>query len=617
MIYKTHFFCLIILFFLITEASSQKFDAEIIKYSTFFEVQKNKLIQTDSVSIQINNRVGDQYTEISIPYSKDDKILRIDAWIETKDGKKVRDLKKSDIVDKSAISDFSLYEDHFNKCFQLKYNIYPYKVSYTYKKSYQYFITLAWWTPVIFEALPTRVAKLQIIIPKKIQVNSFLNRISDSRIDSIGNNLILEWNSSYNKPIRQEIFSQPENDYPYVIIAPVNFNYGVEGLAKDWVSYGNWQYRLLQGLDSLPENEKNTISTLINCTKDKREIVKILYHYLQDHTRYINVSIGIGGFKPYPASYVAQNKYGDCKALTNYLKAMLSFVGIESFYTNVYASEQPQNLIYNFSGPQFNHVILTVPIDHDTIWLECTSNINPFGYVGTFTQNRNALLVSQNNSMLVRIPALKKEDNLVSYKIEFDLTINGNAKVKLNCSFKGRDFEMFNQLHSEFNDGEKDRIIREYMPFDNYEVIDWNLQKLHRDTARIELIATLNLYNYLKPLANEYYLNLSPSRIPPFTIPANRNLSVVLPYPIYNSDTIIYNLPIGYKLKTKPDSIKINSPFGRFELTLNVINGNVIVTKSFELFSGIYSLEQYPKFYNFIRDVKDIDKKILVIKPIN
>jgi hypothetical protein len=342
-----------------------------------------------------------------------------------------------------------------------------------------------------------------------------------------------------------------------------------------------------------------------------------LYHYLQDHTRYINVSIGIGGLKPYPASYVAQNKYGDCKALTNYMKALLSYAGIESFYTTVYASEQPHPIIKNLAGPQFNHVVLAVPLKNDTIWLENTNNTNPFGYMGTFTPDHDALLNCNDHSRLIRIPALKTEDILVSYKLEFDLNKSENAQVKLNMSFKGRDFEAFNQLHSVFNDSEKDRIIRDYMPFDNYEVVDWNLVKLHRDTARIELKATLNLNKLLKPLGNEYYLSIYPCRIPTFGPPANRTLPVVLPYPICNSDTLVYNLPLGYELKSKFEPISIKTKFGTYELALIVGNGKILVTKRFELFPGSYSIEQYLDLYSFIQSVKDVDRRKIIIKPTN
>lgn len=615
MIPKSLLFCLLFLCVTGKVLFSQTYDAEVLNYSTLYELDKGKLVKTDSVIIQINNREGDQYTEITIPYSKSERVSNIEAWIENKQGTKVRELKKSEIKDRSAISDISLYEDNFNKYFELKHHVYPYKVFYTYKTTYRNFITIAYWTPVIYNLIPTKTAKLKTILPKGFLYNTFISDSSDFKTDSTETNITTEWETSFLKPIKPEIFSQPENLIPYVIVAPVNFNYGVEGSTQSWESYGNWQYRLMQGLDILPEDEKNKVSTLIHGVTDKREIIKILYHYLQDYTRYINVSIGIGGLKPYPASYVSQNKYGDCKALTNYMKALLSYVGIESFYCKIYAGDQPHILRKDFAGPQFNHIILAVPLNNDTIWLENTNNTNPFGYLGTFTQNRDALLVSEDHSHLVRTPALKPEDNQASYKLEFDLSISGNTELKLNVSFKGENFELFNQLHTGYNDTEKDRIIRRYMPFENYEVLNWDLKKLNRDTARIELHATLNLNKFLKPLGKEYYFSLFSSKIPPFTIPSNRNFPVELPYPICNSDTLIYNIPTGYQIKNQPDSISIKTRFGNYNLRIKVLDGKIQEIQRFDLFSASYSLEQYPEFYAFIKSVEDIDRMKIILRP--
>jgi hypothetical protein len=351
--------------------------------------------------------------------------------------------------------------------------------------------------------------------------------------------------------------------------------------------------------------------------KDRKEIVRILYHYLQDHTRYINVSVGIGGLKPYPAAYVAQNRYGDCKALTNYLKAILNEAGIESFYTKVYAGEQPRDIIAGFPGPQFNHVILAVPLPEDTIWLESTDNTNPFGYVGTFIQNRDVLLVSKDESKLVRTPALQKKDVLAAYTMEFTLGDQGNSRVELDLSLKGHDYEMFSQLYNEFTQDEKDKLIREFMPFDNYEVLNWELKKKHRDTASIELHAVLDLYKLLQPLGTEFCLSPFRVRLPSFPSPSNRELPLVLPFPIYHSDTLVYNLPSGFVMKTKPDSVTIESAYGNYSRKLNSVGRKIFVTETIELFAANYPRDQYMDFYAFVQAVKDAGKKKIIIKPSN
>lgn len=594
--------------------TAQSFDAEIIKYSQFCEVEKEKLTKTDSIIIQINNRSGDKYTEINIPYSKNERVSKLEAWVEQANGTIVRTLKKSDIVDKSAISEISLYEDDYVKSFQLKHNVYPYRITYIYQTDYKDYISVNNWTPIVYTEIPTRVAKLKTIFSKGYKFSKYENDIQKIKCDSTTEILTLEWEANYLNPYKSEIYSQPENIWPYVFVVPENFRYGVDGGAKKWSDYGDWQINLMKNTETLPEEEKKRIANLINGITDKREKIKILYHYLQDNTRYINISIGVGGYKPYPASYVAINKYGDCKALTNYMKSILKFAGIESFYTEVYASTQPKQIIENIPGPQFNHVILAVPIGNDTIWLENTNKNNPFGYIGTFTQNRKALLVDKGKSKLVNIPALVRNQNHTSTKMNFELSISGNTKVSLNALYRGSDFEQFNQLHEDYNEDEKDQIIRNYLTFDQFEVEKWNLIKPNRDSLFIQLNADLNLTKVLRPLGNEYYFPLFAGRIPQFSTPEVRTMPVEIPFPINRSDTLTYQLPAGFDLKNTPDPSTLSSNYGKYELMFVQQNQQLTVYRHFELFPARYTKQQYPEFYKFIKTISDIDKKNITIK---
>lgn len=597
-----------------TFAIAQSYDAEVINYTSICEIDKEKLTKTDSITIQINNRSGDKYTEVNIPYSKTERVSKLEAWIELLNGAIVRTLKKSDIVDKSAISEISLYEDDFVKSFQLKHNSYPYRITYIYQTVYKDYISINNWTPIIYTEIPTRKAKLKTIFPLGFKFTNYEYDIREIKRDSTENNLTIEWNASYLNPIKTEIYAQPENIWPHVFTVPENFRYGVEGSAKKWSDYGNWQIDLMKNTETLPEEEKRKIVDLTKGITNKKEIIKIIYQYLQDNTRYINISIGIGGYKPYPATYVSTNKYGDCKALTNYMKAMLKYVGIESYYTKIYASTQPKQLIENIPGPQFNHVILAIPVDNDTIWLENTNKSNPFGYMGSFTQNRKALLVEKDKSKLVRIPALTPKENHTSIKMNFDLNLAGNTKVLLNARYRGSDFEQFNQLNEEYNEDEKDQILRNYLTFDQYEVEKWNLTKPHRDSVFIQLFADLNLSKVLRPLGNEYYFTLSPGRIPQFTSPETRRLPVEIPSPINRTDTLIYNLPSSFELKNKQDNALVKSPYGSYELKFVQQSQQVIAIRHFELFPANYTKQQYPDFYKFIKAISEIDKKNITLK---
>lgn len=588
---------------------------EVVSYTTNCEIRNNRLTEVDTVIIQINNRYGEQFTNISLPYSKNRKISDLKAWIEDGSGNIIRKLKSNEIKDRSYISDYSLYEDDFIKLFTLKHNEYPYRIVYTYQTSVKQYITIQW-IPIIDYKVPTRSAKFSLIVPKDFSFQKYGNCIQELKTENSGEFNRYSWEASYLKPIKNELFAPSKDEVlPCLSVVPSRFMYGVEGNSKDWASFGNWVYRLIQGLDELPDSEKTTVSELIKGITDKKEAVRILYHYMQDHTRYINVSIDIGGLKPYPASYVATNKYGDCKALTNYMKALLKAAGIPSYYTVIYGGGQPPKISDQITGPQyFNHVILTVPLSNDTIWLENTSNIEPFGYMGDFTQNRRALLVDEHNSRLIRIPGLKRDEVLVSRKIDIDFNRMGDAGVTISSLYKGKEFDLFNSFNSQVADNQKEKEIRNDLTYSNFDLISWSLKKKDRDSKEIALELNMTFYKFLKSIGDESYIDLIPMDMPNFTSPKDRRLPVAITYPIYKTDTVLVKIPSGFAVKGKPENAKINSQFGNYELSYIIQGNSVKVIRMFELYAMSYELNKYPDFYKFTTSAKEADKIKLIFR---
>ena len=81
---------------------------------------------------------------------------------------------------------------------------------------------------------------------------------------------------------------------------------------------------------------------------------------MQKSTRYVNVSLGVGGWQPIAAKDVYKHGYGDCKALSNYMKALLKEAGITAHYTLVNAGARARRLLADLPGSSFNHAILCV-----------------------------------------------------------------------------------------------------------------------------------------------------------------------------------------------------------------------------------------------------------------
>jgi len=609
--------CLLIFSLIIPglESYAAEPDCEIILKYNFKEISEGKLACTDTTIIQINNRAGEHLCDVEIPFDKSSPITHFSAWIEDTTGFIIRKLRKQEYQDVSAISNISLYEDHFKRKFTLKHSTYPYRVCYTHSSVTRQFISIADWTPVADYDVPTRHATLVLKTPKDYRI-----RISEKNIDSVqtiqtNSGITRTWNASFDGSLEYEIFCPPLRDYtPRVEIEPLQFNYGCLGSMADWNSFGKWIHDLNFGLGNLPESEKLIISGLVGQTGDKNEIVKILYHYLQDNTRYVNVTLDIGGLKSYPAEYVAINKYGDCKALTNYMQALLEYAGITSYYTIIYGGRFANDIDPDFPSQKFNHVVLTVPLDEDTIWLENTSNSIPFGYAGTFIQNRFALMINGDQNRLIRVPSLLERNVLETSRAVFIFDTEGNAEASLHYDFRGAQFEDLNSLISSWTKDEINTYLHDHLSFPVFELKDWKIFKKDRDAVNISLDLDIHIPHLLSTIGDQgYFIPLSAS-IPEFASPKNRRLPVQLPYPVYQSDTLVYQVPSFFNsIKTPPDN-NLESKFGRYRVRYSRVGSRLTIFREFLLHSGKISLDEYCDFYNFLSAIKKDENQKIIIK---
>ena len=605
---KSAFFCIVLLSIL-TFPRLYSQDAVINKKNTQISLEDKKLITTKTVEIQINNRKGDRFTEISIAFSKLNKISKLIAYITDKDGKIINKLKSSDIKERSLMQDFSFFEDNYVKEFTLVHNVYPYTIYYQYQSEQTEFLFLHDWFPISDSEVLTKEAILTLNIPADYKINFTQQFIDSFRLDTLKTGFQYFWKVSNKQKPESEAFSpSPDNYLPNVQIVPVKFRYEKEGSFESWKTFGNWEYRLMEGLDVLSDKEKLRIDELISGVTDKVAKIKILYHYLQDETRYINISVGKGGMKPFPAGYVSTNKYGDCKALTNYFKAILNYIGIESIYTDVNATDASDETIYqinrNFPSQQFNHVILCVPLSPDTLWLDCTSK-GPFNHLGTFTQNHDVFLVDKNNSHFSCTPKLTKNQVHCNRNITVEINLVGAVQVDVKKKLKAERFENLSSLSRSVNENMKEILSRNMLIDNGFEMLDYKIIPAHRDSDFIEFQYHAKADNLLKKYGNEQIFKIIAFYIPEFKDPTKRKLAVQVDFPIYKTDTIRYSFPATYTITGIPQNKIIKSNYGEYSFVVLQNHNELTVVKSFYLLPAKYKVEQYKEFYNFIKKVTD------------
>jgi hypothetical protein len=424
------------------------------------------------------------------------------------------------------------------------------------------------------------------------------------------------WQYQNFKAINYEPLSPPSSiNYPCVYAEPSNFeidNY--HGDFKSWNDFGKFIYTLNQELDEIPAETQIEIRELIKDAKTDYEKIDRIYKYSQKKNRYISVQVGIGGYQPFPAEMVDRLSYGDCKALSNYIKALLKVAGIESNYTLVRAGARKRPIDPQFPCNNFNHAFLCVPLQNDTVWLECTSSNSPCGYIGDFTDDRNVLLIQENGGKLVKTPAYSAEENRQTttgtIKLPGDNSISVDAELVYTGATYGDESYL---LHRDEKDRRKKIINGINIP--NFKLSSYKLE----DNASLKPSLTKKLQleatNYSSTMGKRTLLKLNVfnifNSVPQYA--RNRKNPVYIQRNYSECDTIHFSIPAELKVEALPKEATIDTKYGKYHSHAEKQENGIVYYRYFEINKGTYPKEEFNDFREFLENVSIADKAKTVL----
>lgn len=401
--------------------------------------QKAMTVQTFKIVTVLNSN-GIKNIDAREYFNKTTHIKFIEATIYNALGTEIKKLKKKDFTDQSVADGFSVYNDDRKLFLDYTPTQYPFTVVYesTVETSNTAFIPS--WYPIDDLNESVQQSVINIKYPADLGFKYLENNFDNRGIQK----LVEENSCTYsveNIPAEkyEEMAPSFEKLFPKVLFGLEKFSLeGVEGNAKTWKEFGSWVYSsLLSGSEELPEATKIKIAALTKNEPDTLKKAKIVYQFVQDKTRYVSIQMGIGGWKPMKASDVDRLGYGDCKALSNYTRMLLKSIGINSFYTIIYGDDDHRNIERNFVAIQGNHAVLALPLGNKLCFLECTNQLSPFGFEGDFTDDREALLISENDSKIVKTNEWINQSNSQFLKANCVLDAQGNLSSTLSVKSKG------------------------------------------------------------------------------------------------------------------------------------------------------------------------------------
>ena len=569
--------------------------------------------------ITVLNKNGDEKAEPDVEYDKITSIKYIKGQIYNEYGKSIKKISESDFDDYAVSDGISLFQDDRVKHYKKAVNEYPYTIEYEYEIKVRQSMYFHDWAPQMEPGISVEKGTYTFICEPGFKIRYKTINLSDAV--NTGNTKdglkTYTWHVNGLKAIRHEPFSPNEQDLlATVMIAPEKFAYeSFHGSFADWQQLGKWMNdNLVTNREELPAQTVEFIKQLTENINDPKLKAKKIYEYMQQKTHYVLVHVGIGGFRPFPASDVDKDGYGDCKALVNYTKALLKVVGIESYYCVVYGNRnEKQNLIEDFASIQGNHIILCLPFKNDTTWLECTNQKIPFGFLGDFTDDRTVLAFTPDGGKLMHTPKYATDDNLEKRKASLTLNENGELSGHMETIFKGTDYDD----REEIIDGtqtERIKDIKKYYPINNMEIkkLEYQQDKSKQPSTIENIELTAKEYGAIND--GKFYFSLnSVDRARPLRNAINRINPVCINRGFTEEDNITYTLPKGYRLESELIKKHIDKPYGSFMMTMSIDGDKLIYHRTFQLRDGNYSKDTYQDMVDFFQSVVDTDEYNVVL----
>ncbi len=577
-----------------------------------------KVTEKVHYAITVLNKNGKSNAVLRIPYDKFTVVRNIKGTFYNAIGMQIDKLKKSDIKDYSSYQDFVLFSDNRLKYASPAANTYPYTVEYEYEVETNDLVGFDSWMPVDGYNISLENAKLTYITPIDISIkHKELNYDFGFQQSKTGGKNILTWQVNNIKAYRYEPMSPPAfNYFPVVLLSPNKFEYdGTHGDFSSWNSYGKWTYSLVKDQDQLPPETVAKIRSMVDTIPDIKNKVRQIYQYMQSRTRYVYVFLGIGGFQPFSAYDVDKYGYGDCKALSNYTKSLLNAAGIPSYYTEIgHGSNQKIRFPDFASANQTNHVILFVPLKKDTVWLECTNQKIPFGYIGAENSDRYALVISDEGGKLVKTPTYRAEDNRKISVSDIDLDENGNIKFNTSTVFEQCEYENIFGYFYDSNKEQKDDLLKS-LPFHNVSLTNFDIEDESGDKARGILKLSGHSDNFGSLSGDRMFVKWNVfNRLENIFTDKQRKEAVYIPVGHTETDTVTINLPPGYDVEYIPDNYAISSVIGNYHAEVYKKDNKLQFTRYYRLNNGQFDQSDYSEITLFMNKIADYDAGKVILK---
>jgi len=413
-------------------------------------------------------------------------------------------------------------------------------------------------------------------------------------------------------------------NYKYFVphVIPHITHYKVNGERKNLLADVNdlfeWYTSLIKNVNA--EIDEEAITNLVNeITKDASddlEKVRKIFYWTQDHIKYIAFEEGMNGFIPRNADKVVDQKYGDCKDMSNCISTLLKYAEVPASLCWIGTDELPYTYEELPTPAIDNHMIAAYKANNEYYFLDATSPYISFGTPSIFIQGQEALIQKGDKFEIVKVPYVEAEKNsqveISTLKIE-ENQLTGSSTKSYAGYYKT---ELIHDVAGK-NKSDKFKFWRESLKKGSNKFVlkDLNvLDELEKEKPTV-VEYTFKIDDYIFKNDNEIYINLNMyDWFSSGKLENDRKLPYRVRFKTNKNITHQLEIPDGYDIAYLPENIELNSDLYTYNSTYEVTNDKIIHNEVMLLKYIQLQKEDFNAYNNFIDAIDEAESKSIVLK---
>lgn len=407
----------------------------------------------------------------------------------------------------------------------------------------------------------------------------------------------------------------------------------VPGQFSSWQDVARWLHVLSETASATTPALVTKAAELTKDAPSPYEKAAAIARYVQ-RIQYISIQTGIGrggGYQPRKASLVFERGYGDCKDKAALMRVMLATVGISSSLVTLYSGDRGYVREGWTSPQQFNHAIIAIglPASDDRplpvaqhpglgslMFFDPTDEFTPFGELPLTEQGSLALVVHPDTSALTRLPAVPPDLHKTERTVTGVMLDSGNFTATVHERYSGHMATVARARRGSLTPDEYRDVLTTRLSA-GIPRVKISGVTLPTDTpVEEELSLAVEAQGFAQKAGSLVLVPMpfDAGAVPQLPAASNRKTGVSLE-PRVVVESVRIRIPAGLVVDGPPPSVAIESPFGRYQLNVDLRDGTLQATRRLDIPLQRIAPAQVQEARAFFERVRRADGDVVVLTP--